>query len=404
MKTEILNNGIKLIYKYSDTMHTSFCIGLKAGANEENKEEIGVAHALEHMLFKGTKKYNEEFINRKLDELFSMNNAMTNFPYTIYYGVLANDDFKEGFELYSDIVLNPEFNEDGFNEEISIIKEESREWSEDLEQDCEDLLLEYALPNERIGKKIIGSESDIDKITMHKIKEFYERLYVSNNISICVVSKISYDIVKDIVSSNFKNAKVELNKNNNFNRNNFNSGVNLIEKIGSGTSKIQKFYDISYLSLNDITLLRFFNMYFGEGVSSILYNEIRTKNGFAYEVNSSVKFENGIKLFKIEINTSKKYRVKVLEILDNLERDIDKILNKIDKKMLDMLIKRYKLKLSLELERSIVVANRSCIYDVMFDEPDYMIKELNFDSEVNLMYFNNLIKKIMKNSATLILE
>lgn len=404
MKIEILKNGIKLIYKYSDSIHTSFCIGIKAGANRENKEEIGVAHALEHILFKGTKKNNEEFINKKLDELFSINNAMTNFPYVIYYGVLANDDFSEGFELYSDIILNPAFDQVGFSEEISIIKEECREWSEDLEQDCEDLLLNFALPNERIGKKIIGNESDIDKITIDKIKKFYERLYVSNNMSICVVSKIPYDIVRDIVLNNFQNAKQGSDKIDNIQRTQFNSGINLIEKIGSGTSKIQKIYDISNLSLNDITLLRFFNMYFGEGVSSILYNEIRTKNGFAYEVNSNVKFEEGIKLFKIEINTSKKYRAEVLKILDNLEKNIDKILEEIDENILNILIKRYKLKLSLELERSIVIANRSCIYDLMFNEPNYMIKELNFDSQVDLIYFNNLINKIIKSPSTLILE
>lgn len=139
MNKEILENGVRFLYKYNEGEHTSFCIGIDAGANKEDENNIGVAHALEHILFKGTKNYTEDYINKKLDEIFAMNNAMTNFPYVIYYGVTANDDFKQGFDLYSDIILNPSFKEKGFEEEISIIKEESREWSEELEQHCEDL-------------------------------------------------------------------------------------------------------------------------------------------------------------------------------------------------------------------------------------------------------------------------
>ena len=68
MQKIILNNGVRLLYKFKDIEHTSFCISLESGANAENKDEIGMAHALEHILFKGNEKLKEDEINEKLDD------------------------------------------------------------------------------------------------------------------------------------------------------------------------------------------------------------------------------------------------------------------------------------------------------------------------------------------------
>lgn len=404
MNKEILENGVRFLYKYNEGEHTSFCIGIDAGANKEDENNIGVAHALEHILFKGTKNYTEDYINKKLDEIFAMNNAMTNFPYVIYYGVTANDDFKQGFDLYSDIILNPSFKEKGFEEEISIIKEESREWSEELEQHCEDLLLENTLVNERISKKIIGNEKDIANISIKKLKRFYNDFYVSENISICVVTSLSYDTVKEIVCKNFSELKKYDVKCNKFKREKFLAGDYRCDVVNTDSSKIQRIYDISRLEISDITLLRIFNMYLGEGVSSILYDEIRTKRGIAYEVYSEVKFEKGISLFKIVINTSKKHRDKAIEVLNNIENNMDSILRMLTCEVVQNLIKRYKLKLSLDIERSIVIANRSCIYDIMFNEHDYIFKELKIESKIDIEYMKKIIKDVLKNKSTMILE
>lgn len=404
MKKEILNNGVKLIHINSQLAHTSFCIGFEAGANKEDANSIGVAHALEHVLFKGTKNHDENYINKKLDEIFAMNNAMTNFPYAIYYGVVANDDFEEGFGLYSDILLNPSFLDEGFENEMSVIKEESKEWSEDLEQHCEDMLLKHSINNERISEIIIGKEKNIEQINLQKLKAFYDKFYVAGNISICVVSSIPFEIIKKAAYKNFAALEKKSILKETFKREGINSGLIILDEVKTDSSKIQKVYDISKLSLYDITLLRIFNMFFGEGVSSILYDDIRTKRGLAYEVQSYVKFEKGISLFKIEVNTSKKHRDEVLKVLDSYDSEIDKILETLDEEALEVILKRYKLKLSLDIERSIVLANRTCIYDLMFSQHDYIFKELNLDKKIDIEYMKNLIKSVMKNGATLVLE
>ncbi|MGL5575065.1 MAG: M16 family metallopeptidase, partial [Sarcina sp.] len=247
MKKEIFDNGVKFIYKYKEGVHTSFCIGLEAGANRETKESIGVAHALEHILFKGTKKYDETYINKKLDELFAMNNAMTNYPYVIFYGVSAKEDFEEGFNLYSDIVLEPSFTEVGFKEELSVIQEETKEWREDIEQYCEDLLLESAFKYERLNKTIIGDEQNIEIITMNKLKDFYNKFYVSENMTITFVGALDYETARKVIYNRFGTLQKRSVESLDFTRKEFNSGIYKEYKIKSDTTKIQLAYDISKL-------------------------------------------------------------------------------------------------------------------------------------------------------------
>lgn len=404
MKKETFENGVRLLYKYRDGGASSFCIALEAGANREDDENRGVAHALEHMVFKGTNKYNEDEINKKLDELFAFNNAMTNFPYVIYYGVSLSEDFKEGFDLYSNIVLNPSFNNEGFNEEISVIKEESREWKEDLEQYCEDLLLENAFPKERISELIIAKEESISKITLDKIKDFYNRFYVSENIVISVISSLSYEEVREIVYKNFGELEKKKIDALDFDRKEIKSGTYIEEKNLGGTCKIQVAFDISSLNIEEITRLRIFNMFLGEGVSSLLYDEIRTKKGLAYEVYSEVKWEKGIRVFKIIVNTSKKNRDVVIDSINDILRNIKSIADILDQKMINTLIKRYKLKLSLDIERAIVAANRTAIYEILYNKYNILFEELKFDEIITVSDIEDLIYKVFKDEVLMILE
>jgi predicted Zn-dependent peptidase len=107
---------------------------------EEEGFNLGTAHAVEHMVFKGTARRSERQINDEMDSYFGFNNAMTNYPYAIYYGTVSSEDFDKGFELFSDILMNPLFPFEGFDEEIRVILEELRDWKEDPTQRCEDIL------------------------------------------------------------------------------------------------------------------------------------------------------------------------------------------------------------------------------------------------------------------------
>ncbi|MPQ42326.1 M16 family metallopeptidase [Clostridium tarantellae] len=400
MKKYVLENGVRFLYKFREGKHTSFTIALEAGANSEEKN-IGCAHALEHMLFKGSKNLTEQKINSKLDELFGFNNAMTNFPYVIYYGTTSNEDFKEGFNLYSDIVLKPTLNSNGFIEEMNVIKQESIEWKEDLEQYCEDLLLLNGFKKERLEQIIIGNVDELEKITLHHIKEFYKKFYIANNMVISITTSLDFDYVKQIVLNNFKDInrgvlnlveiKRELNESKTF--------INDIQGIEG--AKIAVAFDIQNLSLRELWILKIFNLWFGEGVSSLLFDEIRTKKGLAYEVYSEVKGEKGINLFKISLSTNKEDINESLNIINEcIEKAKNLYLNEKDLKTLE---KRFNLKTSLELERSIVVANRTAIYELMYNDGSYVFKEMD-NRNCTIEEMREVVNKVLNNAIIQILK
>lgn len=405
MKKQVLDNGVRVLYKYREGSHTSFTIGFEAGANSEDGYNLGVAHALEHMVFKGTTTRNENEINSELDRLFGFNNAMTNFPYVVYYGTTANDDFEKGFELYSDIILNPSFPEEGFKEEIDVIIQEQREWKEDLEQCCEDLLLLNGYKNKRFKEIIIGSEESIKKITLEELKKFYEEKYVPRNCVISIVTSLEYSKIIAIVEKyfcNLKNKDEYISLEESLEENT--SGIFVENKSASEGVKIQIAYDISKLTIEEIMILKLFNLWFGEGVSSLVFHKIRTESGLAYEVGSEVKWEKGIKVFKIHLGTSKDAVNQVLDIMQQCIDEVKNIERHLNEDDLTVLIKRYKLKISLEIERSIVLCNRMNIYELLNNCGEFIFKELNFNFDVNLSSMQAICNKVFNKATIQVLQ
>lgn len=361
-----LNNGTKLIYEHKEGDITSFCIGFNAGALEEEGFSLGTAHALEHMLYKGTQNRTEFEINELSDEIFGFTNAMTNYPYVIYYGTTLSENFSRGLELMADILLNPSFPEEGFNEEISIIKEELKEWSEDIYQLCEDELLYNAFKRRRIKNLIIGTQESIETITLEELRRYYERYYVPNNCVISVVSSLELEDAIEIVEGYFgaweKGFSLELKETSD----SFSTGV--FEKVvkGAESAKIQYVYPMDSLTQREIKILNLFNLAFGEGTSSILYDEIRTKNGLAYEVYSTLKNERGIKLFSIVLGTSKENIHRVMEIVNGCIYQVKNNRGYFSKDKIDKLYKSFRLKRALKLERTIELCKYLTTYELMY--------------------------------------
>ena len=397
MKRHILENKIKLIYKQTNSELTSICISLDAGAVKE-KEHLGIAHATEHMVYKGTKNRSESQINKELNNIFGFQNAMTNFPYVIYYGTLLNEDFEQGIELFSDILINPIFDKKSFCEEIEVIKQELEEWDEETEQYCEDKMFYNAFDNRRIKYPIIGRKSDLDNMSLENIVEFYEKNYFPENTSITIVSNLEIKYIKEVVNRYFlrwKNKckkkimdKVIYEKPKN--------KVFIDEKQGSKISRIEIVFPIDNLNVREIKMLRLFNEYFGEGVNSVLYDNLRTKNLLVYDVLTKIQNESHMKLYKITLGTSKENAEKAV---DTIKRCIDNLsLEDInDTNIENKLFKKLKMKKLFREEKSIFVAKELATYETMFGNAFMYEEEYEADYSIT---FNEVIQlgiQVLKN-------
>lgn len=395
-----LKNNIKLIYKKTISKLTSMSISIDAGAGKE-KDLLGVAHATEHMVYKGTKNRTEDNINKDLSKVFGFQNAMTNFPYVIYYGTMLNEDFEIGTEIFSDIILNPIFPSEGFEEEMKVIIEELKEWDEDLEQFCEDKLFINSFKNRRIKYPIIGKADHLMKIKLEDIKEFYKENYIPCKTSIAVVSSLEFENVKNIIEKYFEawgNSECEeINEEIIYDKDNF--GVYKDKREGINSCKVQIIFPIDKLDHDEIKALRIFNEYFGEGVNSLLFDTLRTKNGLVYDILTKISYEKYIKLYKITYNTSKENLEKTLELINKcIERidEFDKVTNDED---IRNYIKSMKLRRWFREEQNIILAKELSTYNTMFG--DYKVYSEEFNNLINIdkKYILNVIMKVFKDKS-----
>ncbi|SFB23051.1 M16 family metallopeptidase [Clostridium frigidicarnis] len=400
MEKIILKNGVTLLYEYRVGEVTSFCIGFDAGALREDGFTKGCAHGVEHMLFKGIDGCNEDEINKKLDELFGFNNAMTNYPYVVYYGTCLSEDINESFNLYSNILLKPTFPKEGFNEEKEIIIQECREWKEDLEQHIEDELLFNAFNTRRIKETIIGEEKSLNKLEIDELKKFYKKFYVPGNAVISFVTSLNKEEIVNLVNSSWG----DLNDETKISKLDFHDNINwgTYEKKVEGFNGVKLLYgfDISSLDERELEALYIFNMFLGDGVSSLLFSKVRTEKGLAYEINSNIKYEKGISLFTIYGSTSQ-------DKIDNMKETIEEILMNIKDYIENNLqnLKVYKKRLLMKrgvleessIRRALVISTNEIMFKKQIHEKE-IIMSITKEEIKDIAYkiFENKVIQILK--------
>lgn len=427
-----LSNGTTLIYERVPGDITSFTIGFEAGANAEEKEYLGVAHATEHMVFKGTKTRNEKEINDLCNEYLGFHNAMTNFPYVVYYGSCLKEDFKPGFNVYFDIVFNPVFKEEGFKEEMSVILEELKEWSDDVVQHCEDMLFLNAFEERRIKNLIIGKEETIKALTLEDIKEFHRIHYTPENCVISVVTSLSKEEVIKIIESEISKIqwclKKEISNDSHESKNEISKALGKIENIIGASSnensknslhlyenpkagiyeeenltingcKVQYIFPIHELSEQEIAVMHMFNEYFASGTSSILYDEIRTKRGLVYDIQGKVKSEKGIKLYTITLSTSKENLKTVHEIIRGKIDEVKASQGIFNKEFFKKFSKSQKRKRMLALEKSIVMSMHLAVYEIMHSGAELLLNEFSSLEEIDETHVKSIITKVFQQEA-----
>ncbi|MFA9398263.1 MAG: M16 family metallopeptidase [Clostridiaceae bacterium] len=401
MKQYILDNGIKLLY-YNEKKHiTSFSVGFEAGALCEDKYYFGTAHVVEHMLFKKTKSKDEDEINKIINRYFGFNNAMTNYPYAIYYGTCLSEFFNNAFEIYSDIILNPCFEEKLLEEEKKIIYEELNQWDADPCQRIEDEIYKNAFKKRRIRDKIIGNYKSLSCIDVDHITKFYNEFYIPSNCVISVSSNLSFENILSVVEKYFCDFKGENKKEIAVEYENACEGIFTSNIYGLNGVKLKYIFSIDGLNKKDIQAFKIFNEYFGEGVCSLLFDELRTKHNLVYDVYTELKQEKGIKLYSINLSCSEENLEKIRAIIEGLIDSVKNIEFKQDN--IFELSKKIILKNTLNLERTIDIVKMSNTYEIMNINAD-IYWDINMLNKINSKDISQSINKVFKYNCIQILS
>jgi zinc protease len=185
----MLSNGMKVIVKEDHRAPTvAHMVWYKAGSIDEVNGKTGVAHVLEHMMFKGTKKLKPGDFSKQVAAVGGRDNAFTSKDYTAYFQQIEKSHLEKMMALESDRMANLQIREDEFAKEIQVVMEERRLRTDDQASAIVyEQLVAAAFINSPYRNPIIGWMDDLKNMTYHDALEWYQDWYAPNN-AVLVVS------------------------------------------------------------------------------------------------------------------------------------------------------------------------------------------------------------------------
>ena len=200
-----LDNGLKVIVREDHRAPVVVSqLWYKVGSSYETPGQTGLSHALEHMMFKGSRKLGPGEASRILRDLGAEENAFTSDDYTAYYQVLSRDRLAVAFELEADRLASLKLPADEFAREIEVIKEERR-----LRTDDKPTSLAYerfkamAYPASGYHTPTIGWMADLERMTVEELRAWYQAWYAPNNATLVVVGDVTKDEVRGLAEQYF---------------------------------------------------------------------------------------------------------------------------------------------------------------------------------------------------------
>lgn len=187
-----LDNGLTLWVKPDHRAPTAtHMIWYRVGSMDEVDGTSGVAHMLEHMLFRGTKAVPDGGFSRRVAELGGEDNAFTSYDMTAYYQQIPNQALPEVMRMEADRMTNATFNPDHFLKELEVVKEERRMRTDEKPRSQLWERLQAAMyMADPYHRPVIGWMSDLDAMTVEDAKAFYQYWYRPDNAAVIIVGDV----------------------------------------------------------------------------------------------------------------------------------------------------------------------------------------------------------------------
>lgn len=209
MKNKIITmtcpSGARVVLeKDENAPYVAFSFNVFKGAGAETPENFGVAHFLEHMVFKSNQKYNQYEVSEKMESLGGSMNASTGVDRTEYHFRCLRDNFEGCAEIFGQMLSNPLFLEEEVEYEKNVICEEVDSEIDDPDHTAflgmHVAMMSNFMPH---AHKVIGGRSAVQKITSNDLREFMEKHYKGENITFSVVGNLDLLDVTKVLRQNF---------------------------------------------------------------------------------------------------------------------------------------------------------------------------------------------------------
>lgn len=310
-----LNNGIRIIHKQVASSITHGGIVVNTGTRDEDKNESGIAHFIEHVIFKGTRKRNTYQVLSYLENVGGDLNAYTTKEETFFYASVLNEYFPRCMELLSDILFNSTFNLKDIETEKEVVKEEIKLYKDTPSELIFDEFENLIFQDHSLGTNILGSVKDIKKISQKKIHSFIQKTYNTDQMLIAIVGNISFEQCVKTIEKYFASA---VGNKREFQRIVFSQFETRNKKLKMHTNQDHAIIGRALPNYGEhknrtATLLN--NILGGQGLNSRLNLAIREKTGYVYHIESNYSALSDVGLFTIYIGADHKNIERCFELV-----------------------------------------------------------------------------------------
>ncbi len=382
----IYPNGLTLIVDEApQLMSVAIAAWVKTGTRHEDLDSAGLCHFLEHMVFKGGKKRGALDISKAVDRVGGDFNAFTSREHTCFHFYLPARELALGSDLLKEILYHPLFATKEVEKERQVILQEIAMVKDNPEEECFDQFLERFFGKHPLGRQILGNEDSIKGVTRAKLFHFFYQHYRPENMVLSVSGAVSFEKVKkqfaDLGAKPWPNRKQQIRK--------AQWGMDPPQKTEKGfhwlvsqTEQAHVLYGISspLHGMKERIASIMIQQYLGGGMSSVLFDQIREKKGWAYSVYANAIHFLDAAMFVVYAGVQSD---KVSESIDVIHRELKKVsrngipLTEL-KRIKDSLIYSFQLSLESSDSRMMAVSTSELFYrkNLSFKHYESMVKSI----------------------------
>ena len=344
---DTLPSGIKVVTEEIPTIESaSVGIWIGAGSRNENREECGIAHFLEHMAFKGTKKRSALQIAESIENVGGFINAYTSKEITCYYAKVLKENVPLAVDILSDIISNSVYESDEIEREKGVIIQEIGQTRDTPDEFIFELLQQVAFSDTELGRSILGTVDNVSSFKREDFLRFTTNNYFSESMVVCGAGNIKHQELC-VLAEGLKTIRGSSQKLN----------PKKIPFLG-GEKRVEKDLEQAHFAVGfeapaikspQLYAGKVFSVLMGGGMSSRLFQEIREKRGLCYSIGTSFDGYSDVGLFLCYSGTSGE---KIRELSEVIALEFNKSLTGITQAEIERAKTQLRASLLMSLESS----------------------------------------------------
>lgn len=313
--THTFSNGIRLIHHPIASSVGHCGILINTGSRDEQEEEHGMAHFIEHVIFKGTRKRKTYHILSRIDDVGGELNAYTTKEETCVYASYLSQDFERALELLHDITFHSTFPERELEKEKEVIIDEINSYKDNPSELIIDDFEELVFAGDPMGRNILGTPERLAGFGQSDIQKFMRNNYHTDQMVICVVGQMDKNKVLRLAAKYFEPLPANLRQKKRPASLHYRpqSIDKVMDTFQSHTVLGNIAYDLD--SPKRLGLLLLSNLIGGPGMNSRLNMALREKNGIAYNIESIYTPYYGTGVFCIYFGTDEENLNRSLKVV-----------------------------------------------------------------------------------------